>query len=280
MRLTEPFSEQETKLAMLSMDRNSAPRPDGSGPAFYRAAWQTVKPEIMAFMNSYHNGDVQLERVNCSHMVPSLVIKLDFAKAFDTVSLEGLDLVLQARGFPEQWRDWIQCMLSTSKSAVLVNGCPGPWINCKWGLRQGDPLSPYLFLLVADTLQALIKAAADEIRHPVDQMATCAVFQYGDDTLVVLKGELRAVQKLKTMLDLFAKATGLTTNYNKNFAVPIHLDEAIVQECTQVLGCKMEAFPQNYLGLPLSANKLPNSVFNTFILKEQRDRYHPGKQVY
>ena len=161
-------------------------------------------------------------------------------------------------------------MLSSSKTVVLVNGCPGPWITCKRGLRQGDPLSPYLFLLVADTLQALIKDAADEIRHPVDQTAPCAVFQYADDTLIVLKGELRAVQKLKTILDLFARATGLAINYNKSSAVPIHLDDALVQQCTQVLDCKLVVFPQNYLGLPLSANKLPNSVFSTYIERTEK----------
>jgi len=131
-------------------------------------------------------------------------------------------------------------------------------------------LSSYLFLLVADTLQALIKDAADVIRHPVDQTAPCAVFQYADDTLIVLKGELRAVQKLKTILDLFARATGLAINYNKSSAVPIHLDDTLVQQCTQVLDCKLEAFPQNYLGLPLSANKLPNSVFSTYIERTEK----------
>ena len=59
--LTRPFSEQETKSAMLSMDRQSAPGPDGFGPSFYRAAWSTVKLEVMAFMNSFHRGDAQLE---------------------------------------------------------------------------------------------------------------------------------------------------------------------------------------------------------------------------
>ena len=51
-------------------------------------------------------------------------------------------------------------LLVTSRSAVLLNGVPGPWITCKRGLRQGDALSPYLFLLVADVLQSMIKADA------------------------------------------------------------------------------------------------------------------------
>ncbi|CAD6264443.1 unnamed protein product [Miscanthus lutarioriparius] len=141
--------------------------------------------------------------------LPALVLKLDFAKVFDTVNWVGLDLVLQAQGFSVKWRNWIQSILSSSRSAVLVNGCPGPWISCKQGLRQGDPLSPYLFLLVADTLQALIKKYAQEIKHPIDSSAHCAMLQYADDMPIVIKGELRG------LTIHFAAATGLTINYNK-----------------------------------------------------------------
>jgi hypothetical protein len=75
------------------------------------------------------------ELVQCCHKrkVPALAIKLDFAKAFDTVHWEGLQTILQARGFNELWRYWIKDILQSSKSAVLVNGCPGPWITCKRG---------------------------------------------------------------------------------------------------------------------------------------------------
>jgi len=70
-------------------------------------------------------------------------------------------------------------------------------------------LSPYLFLLVADTLQALIKKYAQEIKHPIDSSAHCAMLQYADDMPIVIKGELRG------LTIHFAAATGLTINYNK-----------------------------------------------------------------
>jgi hypothetical protein len=61
--------------------------------------------------------------------------------------------ILESRGFPTKWLRWMKMLLSTSKSAVLINGVLGPWIQCKRGLHQGYALSSYLFLLVADVLQ-------------------------------------------------------------------------------------------------------------------------------
>lgn len=77
----------------------------------------------------------ELIQVCHKRRLPAVVLKLDFAKAFDTVSWEGLLQVLRARGFHEQWIVWMLDLLGSSRSAVLVNGYPGPWIQCKRGLR-------------------------------------------------------------------------------------------------------------------------------------------------
>lgn len=79
--LTAPFTEEEVKSALRSMNRNSAPGPDGFGPAFFLAAWNTVKTQIMAFLHSFHSDDVQLERINRSYMV--LIPKKPGATAVD-----------------------------------------------------------------------------------------------------------------------------------------------------------------------------------------------------
>lgn len=97
---------------------------------------------------------------------------------------------------------------TTAKSAVLLNGCPGPWFACKRGLRQGDPLSPYLFLLVVDVLQMMIRADGG-IQHPLVSGRSCPVLQYADDTLLLVRTDTRDVQRLKLLLDSFSAATGL-----------------------------------------------------------------------
>lgn len=93
---------------------------------------------------------------------PSLLFKLDISKAFDSVSWEYLLELLEKRGFSTCWRNWIALLLASSSSMVLLNGILGPKFHHEKGLRQGDPLSPYLFILAIDTLQRLFELATEQ----------------------------------------------------------------------------------------------------------------------
>jgi hypothetical protein len=77
------------------------------------------------------------ELLNCCHKrkAQAMIIKLDFRKAFDSISWTSLLKILRHRGFPDKFCKWIEEILSTGKTAILLNGVPGPWINCKNGLR-------------------------------------------------------------------------------------------------------------------------------------------------
>ena len=77
---------------------------------------------------------------------------VDFAKAFDTVEHSTLMLMMEDLGFPQKWLQWIQLIFNSGTSSVLLNGVPGKTIHCKRGVRQGDPLSPLLFVLTTDLL--------------------------------------------------------------------------------------------------------------------------------
>lgn len=218
----------------------------------------------------------ELVQVCHKRKISTLVLKLDFAKAFDSVSWQSLRQIMLVRGFPERWCDWIHSLLSTSKSAVIVNGCPGPWITCRRGLRQGDPLSPYLFLLVADVLQAMIKANGS-VRHPLLENEPCPVLQYADDTLLLLRADPQDVMQLKEILDMFSTATGLTINYSKSTLVPMHINEEDIPQYINTLGCNLEGFPQTYLGLPLSNEKLRLSAFSPLLSRS--DKHLAGWQA-
>ncbi|CAN6345376.1 unnamed protein product [Urochloa humidicola] len=212
-----------------------------------------------------------MELVQCCNRrkLPTLVLKLDFAKAFDTVSWECLLAIMNTRGFPQRWCRWITEMLATSKLAVLVNGRPGPWFGCKRVVRQGGPLSPYLFLLVVDVLQQMVKQNG-LIRHPATENLPCLVLQYADDTLIVLKADQQDLHQLRATLDLFSGFSGLKINYDKSMLVTMHVTAADAASLQEVLGCQFGSFPQTYLGLPLSSDKLHLSAFTPLIAKADR----------
>jgi len=93
----------------------------------------------------------------CQHSKREIVIlKLDFTKAFDTVEHNVILQMMKHLGFDDKWCDWTQRILASGTSSILLNGVPGKHFHCKRGVRQGDPLSPLLFVLAADLLQCII----------------------------------------------------------------------------------------------------------------------------
>lgn len=163
-------------------------------------------------------------------------------------------------------------LLESSHSAVMVNEIPGPWIICRRGLRQGDALSPYLFLLVADVLQRLITSGGD-IRHPLVD-TPCLVLQYADNTIMLIRGTSEDAANLKRALDMFSAATGLAIHFGKSTVTPMHVQRAPLERILQILQCREGTFPQVYLGLPLSNIKLRLLAFAPLIAKA--DRYLAG----
>lgn len=122
----------------------------------------------------------------------------------------------------------VHLLLTTGKTTVLFNGVSGPWIQCKCGLRQGDPLSPYLFLIIADLLHRLVVHLKSSLQHPLVDDLPCPIIQYADDTLLILRAIEDQVQRLKRILDSFAAATILHINFHKSMFVPSTLTSIVL----------------------------------------------------
>ena len=88
-----------------------------------------------------------------------VLLKLDFAKAFDTIEHEAMINIMKHMGFNEKWLSWIRTIFSSGRSSILLNGVSGRQFHCRRGVRQGDPLSPLIFVLAMDLLQSAINDA-------------------------------------------------------------------------------------------------------------------------
>lgn len=169
-----------------------------------------------------------------------VILKLDFAKAFDTMEHSAIIAMLHVLGFPDRWTTWVQAILSSRSSAMLLNGVPGKNFHCKRGVRQGDPLSPLLFVLAAEILQYIVNGLKDKgiLKLPIPQPHTdFPIVQYADDTLLVMQADARQLFCLKAILNTFADSTGLVVNFSKSLMVPINVSNDKMKILAGTMGC-------------------------------------------
>lgn len=153
---------------------------------------------------------------------PALLFKLDIWKAFNSVKWEFILELLQ-KGFPSKVRNWIAALLYTSSSRILLNGVAGPTIIHDQGLRQGEPLSPLLFVLAIDPPTTDSGARNTEgLFHKIrGRRAMVRTSLCADDAAMFMAPIKRDVGNLTSILKGFGEVTGLCTNFQKSSVVPI-----------------------------------------------------------
>ena len=172
-------------------------------------------------------------------------------------------------GFGQIWCDIISGLLATSSTQILLNGSPSGRSEHRRGLRQGDPLSPMLFILVMDVLCYLVqKAAEEELLQPLSRrVLQHRISLYADDVVIFLQPSANDIRLTLDILQLFGEASGLKINVQKSTVLPIHCMAEHLTTLQTHLPCQISEFPCTYLGVPLSPYKLTKSQVQPFIEK-------------
>ncbi len=199
-----------------------------------------------SLLDNFYTAHILSHHLHSTNRKAAL-LKIDFERAFDHINWRFLADLLLARGSGNTWVSWISAILQSSSTAVLLNGVPGTFFQCRRGLRQGDPLSPLLFILCIDVLfRMLHSATAHSLLPPVGVgEATIHTLQFADNLLIFFDGSSRAAGIIKFILGAFSAASGLRINFSKSSCTPIHLDGHRVEGLVNTLGCPLLASPLN-----------------------------------
>ncbi|XP_068328277.1 uncharacterized protein [Pyrus communis] len=182
-------------------------------------------------------------------------IKLDMQKAYDRVEWDFLDAVMERMRFSSSWRSLINGCISSVKFAVLLNGQARESFAPSRGLRQGDPLSPYLFILVGEVLSKLIQGAVDQGRLAGVKIGgsgpVISHLFFADDTLLFLRADVKNCRNLKHMLDKFCMASGQKVNLEKSSVFfGANVPKVNADQMGNAFGMAVVSNPGTYLGVP------------------------------
>ncbi|KAK1297873.1 hypothetical protein QJS10_CPB14g00976 [Acorus calamus] len=216
------------------------------------------------------------ECISASHREKKkgVVIKLDFAKAYDNVNWEFLFHLLSCHGFEPNWVRMLRACITTAKASVMVNGEPCGFFNINKGLRQGDPLSPLLFVIVSNVFNRMMKRAMESgwVKGLSSREGGSIIshVQYADDTFVLSKARIDAVRGVKFVCRCFELVLGLQVNFQKSSITGIHVDNNFMARLAHILSCEVKQFPLLHLGLPLHVARMGKCEWAPLVSRFER----------
>ena len=196
-----------------------------------------------------------------------MAIKLDMSKAYNRVEWGYLENVMRKMGFNERWIGLIMVCVKTVTYSIMVNGEPQGLIHPTRGIRQGDPLSPFLFLLCTEGLHGLIQHAAS--MGEIKGFSLCrrgpalTHLLFADDSLLFCRATEEECRKIIDILETYKGESRQKVNKNKTAKFfSKSTDEATKQDIKVALGLQEIVHFEQYLGLPSLVGRRKKEGFN------------------
>ncbi|GJS33116.1 RNA-directed DNA polymerase, eukaryota [Tanacetum coccineum] len=267
--LESPVSRDEVRNAVWGCGENKSPGPDGFSFEFFRKFWDTVANRLSSVIPGLIS-DVQTAFLPnrqildgpfiinellswCKHKKQqAMVFKVDFAKAYDSIRWDFLEDVLTAFGFGPKWCSWIRGCLHSGMASVLLNGSPSSEFQFYCGLKQGDPLAPYLFLLVMESLHLSVSRAIEAGIFKgikIDSTLNLSHLFYADDVVFIGEWSPSNLSGITNILHCFSLLSGLSINLKKSNLLGVGVRSEYVKDAAVNLGCLTMKTPFKYLGV-------------------------------
>ncbi|CAA7046646.1 unnamed protein product [Microthlaspi erraticum] len=211
-------------------------------------------------INGYHRKDLS----------PRITLKIDIAKAFDSMRWDFILACLTAYRLPRELIGWVKTCISSPVFSVSINGLTSGYFKGRTGLRQGDPLSPILFVMAMNVLSLMLnRAAIDGIfnYHPGCKDVQLTHLSFADDLLIFVDGSSQLVAGVFTVLSQFEKMSGLAVNISKTSLFCSGVSDTTLLDLSNRFSLTPGSLPIRYLGLPLCSKKLSVSDCDPLISK-------------
>lgn len=193
---------------------------------------------------------------------PRCAIKLDWMKAYDTINWNFLFNILEAIGVPGELLQCIKQCVSTAMFSISINGGLVDYFKAERGLRQGDPISPYLFILGMEVLSRMLNRMTNMGGYRYHRMCDRVRLNhlcFADDVLIFSHGSFRSIEAVHYTLQKFSAISGLQANPLKTSVFFSGIDKGTCQAIVHLTRFKEGKLPVKYLGVPLLSTLLTYS---------------------
>ena len=211
---------------------------------------------------------------NRTSLSPRCCIKIDLQRAFDTLDWGFILGVLEVMKFLSEFIGWIRGCITTSRFSISINGSLARFFKGERGVRKGEPLSPYLFVIAMNVLSRMLDVAAGYgvfSFHPKCKKLELTHLCFADNLLIFSKGKLETIIGVQNVMQQFYLFFGLKFNNAKCELYSSGINKESLTEIHKKTGFKLGVLPVRYLGVPLVIKKfsLKQTCFTWFSSQDQ-----------